>query len=300
MSKIMVVMAAGLGSRYGGDKQVVGIGPSNEVLFQYSVYDSIKSGFDKIVIIIKQGLENIVFPIVEKMSSSNPQIEFSIAYQDFRPIDGIEISGNRTKPLGTVHALMSAREFLDSDFAVINADDFYGRTAFDALSKAMDNFDANSNATLITYSLNKTLSINGTVTRGLCRVENEMLQGIYEAYKIKTGDDGLIYESLGDTVRVLDSETPVSMNMWAFSKNTVPYMLDYLKDFIITLSPNDNRSECVLPIMVDALMTSGILNVSALPTVEKWFGITYREDLEEAKVKIKERHLEGEYPAKLF
>ncbi len=198
------------------------------------------------------------------------------------------------------NAVLCAKPAITSSFAVINADDFYGRTAFEALSKAMDNFDENSNATLITYSLNKTLSKNGTVTRGLCRVENEMLKGIYEAYKIKTGDDGVIYESLDDTVRALDSETPVSMNMWAFSKGTVSHMLDYLKDFLIKLSPDDNRSECVLPIMVDALMTSGILNVSALPTIEKWFGITYREDLEEARAKIEERHLEGEYPDTLF
>ncbi len=301
MSKIMVIMAAGLGSRYGGDKQVVGVGPSNEILLEYSVYDAIKSGFDKVIIIIKNGLENIVMPIVDKMKSAYPAIEFCIAYQDStKPFDGVQISKDRTKPLGTVHALLSAKDMIDSDFGVINADDFYGADAFKALSSAIDSFDDKINSSLITYSLNKTLSKNGTVTRGVCKVENEMLKGIYESYKIKMGDDGVIYETVNDGLNALHPETPVSMNMWGFSKETVPCMIAYLKDFLKNLAPDDNKSECILPIMVGDLMASGNLNVSALSTGENWFGITYREDLRDAAEELKNRHLKGVYPSILF
>jgi len=301
VSKTMVVMAAGLGSRYGGDKQVVGVGPSNEILLEYSVYDSIKAGFDKIIIIIKYGLESIVFPIVDKMKSVNPEIEFCIAYQDSsKPFEGVEISKNRTKPLGTVHALLSAKEMIESDFGVINADDFYGRAAFDSLSNAMDKFDKNINSTLITYSLNKTLSNNGTVTRGICRVENEMLRGIYESYKIRTGDDGVIYELLDGELSALPPETPVSMNMWGFSKDTLPHMVDYLKEFLVNLESNDNSSECILPVMVGDLMASEVFSVSAFATNENWFGITYREDLKDAADELKMRHIAGTYPKQLY
>ena len=147
---------------------------------------------------------------------------------------------------------------------------------------------------------NRTLSKNGTVTRGVCKVENEKLKGIYESYKIMMGDDGVIYETVDDGVNILLPETPVSMNMWGFSKDTVPCMVEYLKDFLNNLAPDDNKSECILPIMVGDLMASGNLDVSAFSTNENWFGITYREDLGNAAQELKARHLEGIYPPVLF
>ncbi|MBO5976186.1 MAG: hypothetical protein J6P94_03285 [Oscillospiraceae bacterium] len=301
MPKILVIMAAGLGSRYGGDKQVVGAGPSNEILLEYSVYDAINSGFNKVVIIIKSGLEKIVLPIMDRMKSAHPSVEFCVAYQDSRkPFEGIEVSESRTKPLGTVHALLSAKDMIDGDFGVINADDFYGADAFRALSCAIDGLTEETNASLITYELNRTLSKNGTVTRGVCKVENKTLKVIYESYKIMKGEDGVIYETIGDYVNILPPETPVSMNMWGFRKETVSRMVDYLKDFLINLAADDNKSVTILPIMVADLRASGYLYVSGFSTNESWFGITYREDLPSASEELKARHLEGLYPAVLF
>lgn len=301
MSKIMIVMAAGLGSRYGGDKQIAGVGPSNEILLEYSVYDSVKAGFDKIILIIKSGLEDILDPILERMKVAFPDIEFCYAYQDAtKPFEGVSISPKRTKPLGTVHAVLSAIELIDSDFGVINADDFYGRGAYESLIRAMDKFDENVNAALITYSLDKTLSKNGAVTRGICKTEGGMLRGIHEAYKVKEADDGVIYETTDEGFSPLAPETAVSMNMWGFSIKTLPTMVEYLKNFLSNLGEEDNRSECILPIMAGDLLSSGDLCICALPTDETWFGITYREDLYESADELKKRHQCGQYPNKLF
>ena len=301
MSKIMIVMAAGLGSRYGGDKQIAGVGPSNEILLEYSVYDAIKAGFNKIILIIKSGLEDILDPILEGMKSAYPDIEFCYAYQDAtKPFEGVIISPKRTKPLGTVHAVLSAIELIDSDFGVINADDFYGRGAYESLVRAMDKFDDNVNAALITYSLDKTLSKNGAVTRGICNTKDGMLCGIHEAYKVKEADDGVIYETTDNGLSSLAPETAVSMNMWGFSIKTLPTMVEYLKNFLSNLDEEDNRSECILPIMAGDMLSSGDLCICVLPTDEKWFGITYREDLNESADELKKRHQCGQYPNKLF
>lgn len=301
MAKILIIMAAGLGSRYGGDKQIAGVGPSNEILLEYSVYDAVKSGFSKIIIIIKAGMESVLNPIVDKMKRAFPSVDFIFAHQDTtQAFCGITVSPLRTKPLGTVHAVLSAMDMIDSDFGVINADDFYGRQAFETLYDAMDQFNSKSNAALITYSLNKTLSKYGAVTRGVCCVQDGHLCKIHESYKVMAAEDGNIYESTADGKVALMPNAPVSMNMWGFSKDTLPYMIEYLKQFLLNMDRDDNSSECLLPVMAGDLLSAGVLNIKAYPTNENWFGITYRNDLYDSAKELSRRHKEGQYPNKLF
>lgn len=301
MSKTLIIMAAGMGSRFGGDKQIAGVGPSGEILLEYSIYDAIQSGFGKIIIIIKSGLEEKLTPLLERMKKACPDTEFHFAYQDAsKPFDGISISKNRTKPLGTVHAVLSARDLIDDSFGVINADDYYGRGAYAALSAAMDSFNSDINAVLITYSLCNTLSKYGSVTRGVCIVEDGLLKGIREAYKIMPSDNGEIIETTDSGTLALAENTPVSMNMWGFNKSTLPIMEEYLREFLRNLGEDDNRSECLLPIMAGELINDGSIKVSAFPTDECWFGLTYREDREDASAELIKRHKNGAYPDKLF
>ncbi len=301
MSKILIIMAAGLGARYGGDKQIAGVGPSGEILLEYSVYDAIQSGFDKIIIIIKDGMESVLGPLLDRMKSAHKEVDFCFAYQNAKmPFDGIPIPDKRTKPLGTVHAVLSARELINSDFAVINADDYYGRSAYEILSCSMDKFGADNNAALVSYSLHKTLSKHGSVTRGICEIENGCLKRIRESYKVAINKDGGIYETTESGFSPLSPNTPVSMNMWAFKRETLPYMEEYLRVFLRGLHADDNKSECLLPIMAGYLMDSGVLKIAAYQTEEHWFGITYKEDAADASWELDKMHEDGHYPKKLF
>ncbi len=301
MAKTLVIMAAGLGSRFGGDKQITGIGPSGEILLEYSVFDAIYAGFDKIVFVIRPGMENFFLTLINRIKKTNSDKTFCISLQgDKNSFDGVALPSGRTKPLGTVHAVLSAREHLTSHFAVINADDYYGRNAFCELIAAIESFEEPREAALVSYELKNTLSPHGTVTRGLCQVDKGKLLGIREAYKVGQSETGEIIELDCNGITVLSPETPVSMNMWAFSIGCIPFMEDYLDDFLDRLEADDNKSECLLPVMISDLLNAGILRVSVHATYERWFGLTYRRDAEDAAWELDKRHQDGHYPSVLF
>ena len=290
----LVIMAAGLGSRYGGNKQVDRIGPDGEILMKYSVYDAIKAGFNKIVLIIKPEYRELLEDIFSDYIESG--IEFCFAYQDFSSIPDIyKIPTERTKPFGTVHALLCAKDIIKEPFAVINADDFYGADAFKVMHAELVSLDNSKRAIMVAYSLKNTVSENGTVTRGICNVTNGVLSSIVETYDIAINDDGNI---ISDGA-LLDENLPTSMNMWGFYPSIFQKLDESFKAFLMNIKEGDIKAEYVLPSFVDEQIKTDSLEVSVLKTNSAWFGVTYKED----RVKVANRLLQmkesGEYPKNL-
>ena len=215
MAKSLVIMAGGAGSRFGGDKQFALIGPSGEILMEYSVYDALKAGFNRIIFVVRPGMTPGISPLLKKMALASPEAEFICAEQ-LPPPSFTQTHPNRTKPLGTVHALLSAAPYLDSSFAVINADDYYGRQAFETMAEAMEKFSSPSDAAIVLYSLKNTLSRHGAVTRGICSIDGQYLGSIREAFKVIESEEYGTAELVEDTYIPLPDTSPVSMNFWAF------------------------------------------------------------------------------------
>ena len=270
-------------------------------MHEYSVFDAVRAGFSKIIFVIRPEMQTSFDELVCKMKLACPTTEFSLSFQGGdSEYDGISIPSARTKPLGTVHAVLSARKHIDSHFAVINADDYYGRESFEVLSAAMERFSAPEDAALITYSLKNTLSRYGAVTRGICVLENGFLKNIRECYRVTASEDGNAVEATDSGFNILKSDTPVSMNMWAFNRKFLNKIEDYFKTFLLSLSEKDNKSECLLPVMAEHMIESGVISVAAYPTSERWFGLTYKEDAPDAAWELDKRHEAGHYPQKLF
>ena len=239
--KALVIMAAGLGSRYGGNKQVDRIGPDSEILMQYSIYDAIKSGFTKIVFIIKPQYTELIEEISADARANG--IKTEIVYQDFSSIpDFYSIPTDRTKPFGTVHAVLSAKDAITEPFAIINADDFYGKDAFATMSKALDNVSSGVGA-MVAYELKNTVSKNGSVTRGVCKTDDGKLTKIEEVFDISLSSNGVISDK---TVGILDPETPVSMNMWGFTPDIFEAMNDSFCEFLHNIQDGDIKAEYLL------------------------------------------------------
>ena len=292
MKTTLVIMAAGLGSRYGGNKQVDGIGPGGEILMQYSIYDAIRAGFNKIVFIIKKEHRHIIEGFCNNIKCA--EIEF--AYQDYSSIPSFyEIPKERTKPFGTTHAVLCARDIVNEPFAVINADDYYGSEAFDEIYHRLNTL-ASGEAVMVAYKLKNTVSPNGSVSRGVCKVSAKRLLEVTETYNITVDDNGVISDANDG---VLDPETLVSMNLWGFLPEFFDYAKDYFDEFLKNLSDGELKKECALPTMVDSLIKAGKLDVSVLSTDSVWFGVTYKEDKENVARALLKMHENGKYPAKL-
>ena len=302
---ILVVLAAGMGSRYGGLKQMDKIGKSGEVLLDYSVFDAVKSGFKKIVFIIRHDIEKDFREIV--LARMGSKVKYELAFQDpdsLIPSDIFKAAkdAGRTKPWGTGHALICAAEFLDAPFTVINADDFYGREAFAVMGKHLLSDEAKT-ASIVPYRLEKTLSLQGTVARGVCEVKDGYLSGVDELTAIQK-KDGKIFNTAPDgSVRELSPDTPVSMNFWGFPVNLLPDFQYYFNDFIETFASDPAgqiKSECFIPKAVDFFIKQNICRVKVLPANSDWFGVTYKEDREAAIKKLDEMTSSGVYPSPLW
>jgi len=302
---ILVVLAAGMGSRYGGLKQMDKIGKSGEVLLDYSVFDAVKSGFEKIVFIIRHDIEKDFREIV--LARMGSKVKYELAFQDpdsLIPSDIFKAAkdAGRTKPWGTGHALICAAEFLDAPFTVINADDFYGREAFAVMGKHLLSDEAKT-ASIVPYRLEKTLSLQGTVARGVCEVKDGYLSGVDELTAIQK-KDGKIFNTAPDgSVRELSPDTPVSMNFWGFPVNLLPDFQYYFNDFIETFASDPAgqiKSECFIPKAVDFFIKQNICRVKVLPANSDWFGVTYKEDREAAIKKLDEMTSSGVYPSPLW
>ncbi len=306
MKATLVIMAAGMGSRYGGDKQTDGIGPNGETIMEYSVYDAVKAGFHRIVFIIKPGMEPLLRELcgdrLEKMHTPDGDpVSVAYAVQDFTSVPSFySIPPERTKPFGTVHAALCARDMVDEPFAVINADDYYGTSAFRSIIDKLVTLPSSGEATMVGYRLKNTVSENGTVSRGVCRTDGENLKTVTEMLKIRKFPDGSIADTADPGKEVpLDPDSLVSMNFWGFTPWIFGEMDQYFTDFLRGLSPDALKAECLLPLLVDKLIREKRLNVSVLDTDSVWFGVTYREDRPTVERALKALHSAGVYPPSL-
>jgi dTDP-glucose pyrophosphorylase len=285
-------MAAGMGSRYGGLKQLDAIGPSGETIIDYSVYDAIKAGFTKVVFIIRKDFEQEFKSKITDKYEGQIQVEF--AFQDLNDLpDEFTCPEGREKPWGTGHAILSARNVINEPFVAINGDDFYGRESFkvvaDYYNKGANNFS------MVAFQLDKTLSIFGGVTRGLCTVKDEKLDTVIETDNLQKTDNGVS----SDREIELDGSEPVSMNVWGFT----PILFKYLEEkFVEFLSKNgtEMKSEYLIPSVVNELIQSGQETVHVLRSGATWFGVTYKEDKPYVEGEIEKLVNKDEYPGKLF
>ena len=303
MKVSLVIMAAGLGSRYGGSKQIDGIGPHNEILMEYGIYDALRAGFNKVVFIIKPDMAELMDRLcgdyLREMTAldGNP-LEVEYVFQDFSSVpDFYEIPEERTKPFGTVHALLCAADAVKEPFCVINADDYYGMDAYKTIYDALLQLPEEGQATMVGYLLKNTASLHGTVSRGVCKVEGDKLRAVHETKKIQLYADGTLKDLERD--RQLDPESVVSMNFWGFMPSIFGLLKDYFDYFLRELVGEDLKAECLLPVMVDYEMKMGKLEVSVLNSVDKWFGMTYQEDRLIVAEELKQLHAEGRYPESL-
>ena len=303
MKVSLVIMAAGLGSRYGGSKQIDGIGPHNEILMEYSIYDALQAGFNKVVFIIKPEMEELMDRLCgdylrNKTAQDGTPVEVEYVFQDFSSVPSFyQIPEERTKPFGTVHALLCAADTVKEPFCVINADDYYGKNAYKTIYDALLQLPVEGKAAMVGYLLKNTASLHGTVSRGVCTVEDEQLRGVRETKKIQLYPDGSLRDLEGD--RELAPESVVSMNFWGFMPSIFSRLKDYFDYFLRELAGEDLKAECLLPVMVDYEMKQGELEVSVLQSRDKWFGMTYQEDRPVVAEALKRLHAAGQYPESL-
>jgi NDP-sugar pyrophosphorylase family protein len=291
-----------MGSRYGGLKQMDRIGKSGEVLLDYSVFDAKRAGFEKAVFIIRRDIEKDFRELV--LARIAPNFPCDVAFQELDSLIPADLlaetqKAGRTKPWGTAHALLCARDKIDAPFAIINADDFYGNEAFAVLGKYLSAPNITEGA-IVPFSLRKTLSPQGTVTRGVCVINDGVLTSVDELTAIAREGDGKIYNTGGDgSKQALADDTPVSMNFWGFSESIFPDLDRYFADFLAKAGTQP-RAECYLPLAADWLVKSGKLTIRALEADSEWFGVTYKEDRETAVNRINELVSGGVYPASLW
>ena len=293
MNKItLLVMAAGMGSRYGGLKQLDKIGPNGETIIDYSVFDAIKAGFSKIVFIIRKDFENEFKKNISDKFSNDIQVE--LVYQNIHHLPtGFFAPDDRIKPWGTGHAILCASESIDGPFNVINADDYYGRDSFKTIADYYN--DGNNSFSMVAFQLEKTLSEFGSVTRGLCSVNDDRLVNIVETENLVKSESGITSNSDLDLI----GDEPVSMNMWGFT----PVIFDYLNimfEKFLSNNINDNKSEFLIPSVINDLINSGEQQVQVLNSKSSWFGVTYKEDKPYVVQQIQNLVNSGFYPHKLY
>ena len=294
MSVSFVIMAAGLGSRYGGIKQMEGVGPRGEILLEYAVYDALRVGYDRIVVILRP---DIVEDFRERVGKKlEGRIPLYYAIQDFSSLpDFYAIPAERVKPFGTIHAVLCAKDYIDGPFAVLNADDYYGPDAFTDLRSTLETLHGASEGCMVAYKMKNTVSPFGGVTRGICATENGQLTHIDETHDIFLLEDGRIVA--GETE--IPGETPVSMNLWGFTREGLDDMESYFHDFLRSLRPDDSKSECLLPVYVGDRLSEGKLGIRVLTTDGSWFGMTYQADREITTRSLRELIARGVYPEEM-
>ena len=303
MKPTLFLLAAGMGSRYGGLKQLDGLGPHGETIMDYSIYDAIKAGFGKLVFVIRKDFEQ---DFREKIISKyEGHIPCELVFQSIDKLpEGFICPEGRQKPWGTNHAVMMGEDVINEPFAVINCDDFYGRDSYRVMGEFLSNLPEGSKNTyaMVGFRIGNTLSESGTVSRGLCGTdENQLLTSVVERTKIERREGEVKYIDDNGEWTATPENAPVSMNFWGFTPDYFGYSKSYFVDFLSDSKNMENlKSEFFIPLMVDKLIKEGTATVKVLDTTSKWFGVTYPEDRQSVVDKIQALIDAGEYPDKLF
>jgi NDP-sugar pyrophosphorylase family protein len=298
MKPTLLILAAGMASRYGSMKQIDGFGPNNETIIDYSIYDAIKAGFGKVVFIIKEEYLKDFKEIFE--AKLNGKIETDYVFQNFDIKQfGVDIDIERAKPWGTAHAILSGRTAINEPFCVINADDFYGLDAYQKMVKFLTTEVSDSNYSMIGYEIGKTLSDYGSVSRGVCKVnENGILEDINERTKVLRDGDAIVFEE-DDKQYPLAVDTRVSMNFWGFTPAVFQITEELFRDFAVQNKENP-KAEFFIPLVAEYLVKSRKADFKVVPTDSQWFGVTYKEDKPIVKASIDQLIKDGAYPDNLW
>ena len=302
----LVIMAAGLGSRYGGIKQLEPFGPDGEIIMDYSIFDAIKAGFDKIVIIIREDIYDDFMNIIGNRLMEFTNIPVHIVFQSLNDLpEGYKVPDGRTKPWGTGQAILSVKEYIDEPFLVINADDFYGRDPYIKSQIFLSNSILNLKKPkfcLAGYTLENTLSDNGSVTRGICKCDdNGNLLSIEETFGIKCENNIVTGTDSQGNKHILSLQDTVSMNMMGFTPAIFPMLEDKFITFLNKLSDNDPlKSEFLLPIAINEMLKDEVIDVEVVKTNANWFGVTFKDDREQVKNSLKKLAETGVYPNSLW
>ena len=301
MKATLVFLAAGFGSRFsGGIKQLAPIGPNGEVLMDYAVHDALRAGFERVVFIIRRDIEELFRSSVGRRIEQKCDVDYAYQSLDDLP-EGFSVPEGRTKPWGTGHALLACRNLLHEPFCVLNADDYYGAHAFEQMRASLDKvcFDGKLRCSMAGYVLGNTLSACGAVTRGLCRTDRDgRLLAIQEVRGIELHEGRPCVEE-GGIYRRLDGSTPVSMNFWGLPAEFIPYLQERFPVFLERVPQGDVKAEFLLPSIIGEMMTLERGTVNVIPTHERWFGMTYAEDREQARGRIADLIAIGAYPKEL-
>ena len=300
MKPTLFVLAAGMGSRYGGLKQLDGLGPHGETIMDYSIYDAIRSGFGKIVFVIRKDFEDDFRAKILSKYENHIPVEVVFQALDNLP-EGFVCPEGRTKPWGTNHAVLMGKDVIKEPFAVINADDFYGRNSFEVIAKELSTpKNRKGDYCMVGFRVGNTMSESGSVARGVCENKDGFLTTVVERTAIAYNEKHEIsFTDENGKEQILDPNTPVSMNLWGFTPDyfefSEKYFVDFLKENI-----NTPKAEFFIPLVVNELVTKGDATVKVLDTDSKWFGVTYAADRQGVVDKFAELHANGEYPEKMF
>lgn len=295
----LVIMAAGIGSRFGGGiKQLEPVGPNGEIIMDYSIADAMDAGFDKVVFVIRKDLEKDFKEVIGNRIEEKVQVEYAFQELDDIPEQYREVFRERKKPWGTGQAILCCRDVVHEPFLVINADDYYGKEAYREAYKELTSDKEDSdvmNISMVGFILKNTLSENGGVTRGVCKVdEQRMLREIVETHNIIKTDKGAAVK-LDKKEEEIDIESPVSMNMWGLQPGFFEILEKGFSEFLSQLNEEDLKSEYLLPTIIGALLKQGKVQVKVLESKDKWFGVTYKEDKEGVVAAIRDLIDKGEY-----
>jgi NDP-sugar pyrophosphorylase family protein len=298
MKPTLLILAAGLGSRYGSLKQIEPVGPGGEAIIDYSVYDAIKAGFGKVVFVIKKEIEADFRNSLLKRFENRIETAYVFQELDMLP-EGYTLPADRVKPWGTAHAIMVSEKAINTPFAAINADDYYGFEAFSEMHKFLSSSGNQTDYCMIGYKLANTLSEHGTVSRGVCDIdEDDFLISVTELTKIQRKNSRIVYYENSDPLPLAEDST-VSMNIWGFTETVFSQIRERFSSFL-NININDPGAEYFIPTLIDQLIKEKEARVKVLRCNASWFGITYREDKDAARKSILERIEKGEYPEKLW